>query len=202
MPPEMKNLLITAPFVIVLIVLLIWLIRALVPSDREQARMYRKDKFELSGYEPMARIKKKEYAVITLGVVVIVLCVAMVGGLGYLVYSAGAEALIEDQTGLNTILTVIPAVILLILIITGSRSYIRSQHKTLQEYRQFQAARHKAISEYKAKREGKDKEEEKRSGARKTGPGVKRNVSQAQQKAADRHRRRIPTPKKKGKGGT
>ena len=196
MPPEIKNFLITAPFGLILLIMLIWLIKALIPSAREQAKMYRRDKFDLAGYETITDIRRKEYAVISLSVFVIILCLAVMGGLIYMIISAGFDTAFEEQTGMNVFLVFIPAVILLALVIKTSNYYIRTQQNVLEEFRRFRAARDKAIEEYEAKRSGKDKKKKEENVAKKE--TVRRaEVSDAQAKAEQRHRKRVSAPKKR-----
>ena len=196
MPPEIKNFLITVPFGLILLVILIWLIKALIPSAREQAKMYRRDKFELAGYETITDIRRKEYAVISLSVFVIILCLAVMGGLIYLLVSAGFGEVFREQAGMNIFLVFIPAVVLLVLVVKTSGHYIKTQQHILQEFRRFRTARDKAIAEYEDKRSGKDKKKKEEAAAK--NETVKRvRVSDAQAKAAQRHRKRVSAPKQR-----
>ena len=196
MPPEIKNFLITAPFGLILLVILIWLIKALIPSAREQAKMYRRDKFDLAGYETIADIRRKEYAVISLSVFVIILCLAIMGGLLYMMITSGFGTVFGEQAGMNILLVFVPAVILLVLIIKTSGHYIKTQQHILQEFRRFRTVREKAIAEYEDKRSGKGKTVKEATAPKKA--AVRRQtVSEAQAKAAQRHRKRIAAPKKR-----
>lgn len=196
MPPEIKNFLITAPFGLILLVILIWLIKALIPSAREQAKMYRRDKFDLAGYETITDIRRKEYAVISLSVFVIILCLAIMGGLLYLMVSSGFGTVFGEQAGMNILLVFIPAVILLVLIIKTSGHYIKTQQHILQEFRRFRTVREKAIAEYEEKRSGKSKKIKEETAVKK---GTVRHVTVADgaAKAAKRHGKRISAPKKR-----
>ena len=161
MSPEVKNLLITGPFVLILLFLLVWLARALIPTHREIIKQQTQDKFDQAGYEPMDSIQRKEYSVIGLSILVIVLILGAIGGLGYLLFNSGISSVASDQQGLNTIIIYVPAIVFLILIIAGSTSYMKRQQHTLREYKEFRGKRAQAIEEYQAKRSGKTKEEQK-----------------------------------------
>src|SRR3989339_650358 len=141
MPTEFKNLLITVPFIILLVVLFFWLIRALIPGSKGQASKYAKDKYEQAGYEKMADIKRKEYSVIGGGIAVMVLCLAIMGTLSYMVFSAGVSAALEDQMGFNLILIFIPALVLMGFIIAASINYMKHQQIVLHEFRSFRTVR-------------------------------------------------------------
>jgi hypothetical protein len=167
MPPEIKNFLITVPFGLLLLLIFILLVRALIPSAREQAKQYRRDKFDRAGYETIGNIRRKEYTVISLSVFVILLCLAIMGGLVYLIISAGFDTAFEEQTGVNIILILIPTIVLLVLVIKASRHYVRTEQHVLREFRKFSAARDKALAEYKAKRAGKEKKKKEVSAVKK-----------------------------------
>lgn len=167
MPPEIKNFLITVPFGLLLLLIFIWLVRALIPSAREQAKQYRRDKFDRAGYETIKDIRRKEYTVISLSVFVILLCLAIMGGLVYLIISAGFDAAFEDQTGVNIILILIPTIVLLVLVIKASSHYVQTEQHVLREFKKFSAARDKALAEYEAKRAGKEKKTKKESAEKK-----------------------------------
>ncbi|MFH1069591.1 MAG: hypothetical protein V1794_08215 [Candidatus Glassbacteria bacterium] len=160
MSGEVKNLLITGPFLIALLVLLFWLLRALIPTRRDIIRQQTQDKFDLAGYESIESIRRKEYSVIGLSVFVVLLVLGVIGGMGYLLFSSGMSAMASDIQGMNTILMYVPAVIFLILIVAGSTTYIKRQQHTMKEYKVFQTNRANAIQEYQAKRAGKTKEEQ------------------------------------------
>ena len=157
MPPEIKIFLITATFVLILLLMFIWLVRALIPSERKQAKIYKGDKFDLAGYETVRVIRRKEYTVISLSVFLILLCLAIMGGLVHLIISAGFAAAFEDQRGLNIILILIPIIIFLVLVIKASSHYVQTTQNVLREFRKFTAARDKALAEYRARRAGKGK---------------------------------------------
>ncbi|HUU30308.1 MAG TPA: hypothetical protein VM123_21090 [archaeon] len=159
MPPEMKNILITIPFVIILVALFIWLFKTLLlgPSAAE----FKRDKFEEAGYETIGLIRRKEYSVIGLGTGVIILCLLIMGFLSYRLFADGFPTDLSDLKMLNLILIFIPAIVLLVFIVSGSRHYIKHQQLTLNEFRRFKVLRNKAISEHQDKRSGKTTEEKK-----------------------------------------
>lgn len=196
MPPEIKNFLITGLFGFILLLILIWLVRALIPSASEQARLSKRDKFDLAGYETIGDVRRKEYIFISLSVFVILLCLVIMGGLGYLIISSGFEAAFEEQGGMNILLIFIPAVILLAMVIKASSNYIQTQQHVLQEFRRFKETRDEAIAEHEAKRTGaKSKRREKSAEKKET---IKRKtVSEGESKAALRHRKKIAEPKKR-----
>ena len=194
MPPEIKNFLITAPFGLILLLIFIWLIRALIPSARDQAKQYRRDKFESAGYEPITDIRRKEYTVISLSVFVIILCLAVMGVLVYLIASAGFDSAFEEQTGMNILLVFIPAIILLVLVVKASGHYVHTQQQVLQEFGKFRKAREKAIAEYEAKRSGKENVKTEQP-EQKKGKIKRSKVSDATTKAARRHGKRVSAPK-------
>ncbi|MBW7996165.1 MAG: MFS transporter [Candidatus Glassbacteria bacterium] len=163
---EIKSLVVTISFAIVLLILFIWLLRALMPSTRKEAHQAARDEYDTAGYETMDQIRRKEYSVLGLGGFVILLSVAMVGGLGYLLWTSGFSSDPSDQEGMNTILVFIPAIVMLVMIVMGSRRYIRHQEGVLHEYRVFKSKREKAIQEYEAMRSGKDKEDKKPGGSK------------------------------------
>ncbi len=152
----MKNFLIAATFGLILLLMFIWLVRALIPSERKQEK-YKGDRFDLAGYETIKKIRRKEYTVISLSVFVILLCLAIMGGLVHLIISAGFDATFEDQRGLNIILILIPTIIFLVLVIKASSHYVQTTQNVLREFRKFTAARDKALAEYRARRAGKGK---------------------------------------------
>lgn len=158
MAPEIKSLLVTGAFIILLLVLFIWLLRALMPGSREEARQAARDEFDTAGYESMDQIRRKEYSVMGLSVFVILIGLAMVGGLGYLLWTAGFSSDPADQAGMNTLLVIIPAIVMLVMVVLASSRYIKHQQSVLHEYKVFKSKRAKAIQEYEAKRSGKDKE--------------------------------------------
>jgi hypothetical protein len=159
MPPEMQNMLLTGGFILILLVLFIWLIRALMPGTKEEARRAARDEYEIAGYETMDQIRRKEYSVIGLTTFVVLLCAAIMAGLGYLLWTSDFSSTPGDQTGMNTILVFVPTTVLLLMIIISSRRYIKHQQGVLKEYRVFRSKREKAIKEYEAKRSGKEKDE-------------------------------------------
>jgi membrane protein implicated in regulation of membrane protease activity len=158
MDPELKNILVTGAFVLVMLVLFIWLIRALLPSAKEDARQASRDEYETAGYETMDTVRRKEFAAMGAGVFAILLILTMIGGLGYLLWTADFSSLANDQAGLDTIMVFVPALVLLVMIIAASSRYIKHQQVVLHEYRVFKSKRQKAIDEYEAKRSGKDQE--------------------------------------------
>jgi len=170
MPPELVNLLITLLFSLILLLMFFWLIRALIPSAREKAKQYMRDKFDLAGYESISAIRRKEYAVISLGFFVIILCLAIMGWLIYLITSAGFDAAFEQQRGINLVLIYIPTVILLVIIVKASSMYIKIQHEVLREFNKFRAARAKTIAEHEARRAGKGEKREEESAEKRRRP--------------------------------
>jgi len=168
MSPEITNLLITGSLGIVLLVIFIWLLRALMPSTEERARQAARDDYDIAGYESMDQIRRKEYAVMGIGVFVIVLCVAIIGGLGYLLWQSGMSTTPGDIDGMDTLLIFIPAVVMLVMIIRTSKSYMEHQRGVLREFKVFRAKRDKAIKEYEAKRSGSDKKKDEKKPGRRT----------------------------------
>ncbi len=177
MSPEITNLLMTGGLIIVLLVIFIWLLRALMPSARHDARRAASDNFDNAGYETMDQVRRKEYAVMGLGVFTIMLCVAIVGALGYLVWQSGFSTTPADLEGMNTLLVFIPAMVMLVMIVKASKRYVKHQLAVLREYRLFRSRRERAIKEYEAKRAGKNK-------------------NQKEEKKP--HRKRVVKPKRRG----
>ncbi len=158
MPSDMTDMLLTGGLIIALVVIFIWLLRALMPSARQEAIRAARDGYDGAGYETMEQIHRKEYSVMGLGVFAILLCVAIVGALGYMLWQSGFSATPADLEGMNTLLIFIPAVVMLVMIIAGSKRYMKHQQGVLREYRVFRSKREKAIKEYDEKRTGKDQE--------------------------------------------
>jgi uncharacterized membrane protein len=158
MSPEITNMLITGGLILVLLVIFIWLLRALMPSATQEARRASRDDFDRSGYETMEQVRRKEFAVIGLGAFVILICVALVGGIIYMLWQSGFSATPEDLEGMNTLLVFIPAIAMLLMIVSASRRYVKHQQIVLREYRIFRSRRETAIKEYEGKRSGSDKE--------------------------------------------
>ena len=127
MDPELKNLIVTSGFILVLLVLFIWLIRALLPSASDEARRAARDEYETAGYETMDTVRRKEYAAMGAGIFAILLILVMIGGLGYLLWTADFSSLVNDQMGLNTIMVFVPAIVLLVMIVTASMRYMKHQ---------------------------------------------------------------------------
>ena len=196
MPTEYRNMLITIPFIIFLVLMFFWLIKALMPGSRDLSAKYTKDKYQQAGYETMTDIKRKEYSVIGGGIAVMVVCLAIMGALSYMVFSAGISAALEDQMGFNLILIFIPALVLMGFVIAASISYMKRQQVVLNEFRTFRTTRDKAIKEYQEKRSGKDKEQTEKSPAKKTPSARQPDISGAV-KAGKRHGKKIPSRKKK-----
>lgn len=168
MSSEITNLLVTGGLILVLLVIFVWLLRALMPGTQQEARRAASDVYDAAGYETMDRIRRKEYSVMGLGVFMILLCVGIAGALGYLVWQAGFSATPADLEGMNTLLVFIPALVMLVMIIGASKRYVKHQRVVLREYRVFSSRRVKAIKEYEEKRAGKDneKKEEKKKPVR------------------------------------
>jgi hypothetical protein len=152
MTSDIRNMLLTLPFVIVLLLLLFWLIKALAPSRRE---LERQDRFEQAGYETVRQTRMKEYSVMGGAALVIVLCLGVMGYMVWQIFSAGASAGVEDAArSMETVLMFIPAIILLIIVAIASRRYIRRQEETLHEFLEFKSKREHALKAYEDKRRG------------------------------------------------
>lgn len=153
MGPELKNLLITLPLLGIMLGLVFWLVRTLVtgPGGRE-GRV--RDRLEAAGYEPIQRIRRKEFAVMGLGGLAIVLCLGVMGLLVYWLVTADLGDGRETSRLLELLLMFLPALAMLGLVIAASRRYLRMQQTTLEEFRVFKARRDKAIGEYREKRRG------------------------------------------------
>jgi membrane protein implicated in regulation of membrane protease activity len=163
MDPELRNIVITTGLVIIIIALFLWLFRSLL-FRTGRGEEYQQDKLGAAGYETITSTRRKEYSVIGLGTLIIILCVSAIVYFGYMLFAAGLNDIFESIKLLNLMLSFIPAVIFLVLIITASRRYLNRQQLTLEEFRTFKTDRDKAISEYQAKRSGqREKKVEKRS---------------------------------------
>ena len=176
MTPDIKNLLVTGAFILLMLVLFIWLIRALLPSTREEARQAARDEYDTAGYETMDQVKRKEYSAMGAGIFAILIIVIMIGGLGYLLFTSGFSSMPSDQEGMNTLLVFIPAIALLVMVVTASMRYMKHQQGVLHEFRAFRTKRQKAIDEYEAKRSGKGRDE-KAGGTKKEQPRARRGGS-------------------------
>ncbi len=154
MGPELKNLLITLPLLAIMLGLLFWLARSLVtgPGGRRGGRG--QDRLEAAGYEPIQHIRRKEFAVMALGGLAIVLCLGIMGLLVYWLVTAELGDGRETSRLLELLLMFLPAMVMLGLVIAASRRYLRMQQTTLEEFRVFKARRDKAIGEYREKRRG------------------------------------------------
>jgi len=192
MSSEIKNILITLPFLVVLLVLFFWLVRALMPSARSRAADYAQDRFQLAGYETMEQIRRKEYSVIGVGVLVILICLGIMGLLGYWLFAEGISNDLTSRRALNLMLVFIPALILSGMIIAASSSYIRRQRATLEEFRRFKASRDKAIAEYQAKREGKLRGKKETSPQKGKGVPTHKRSSPQESKTSRRKQRGSP----------
>ena len=158
MTGNMSNILITLPFVVILILMFFWLVKALAPGRKE---VDRRDRFEQAGYETVQQTRRKEYAVIGVSVLVIGLCLGFMGFLAWELINAGASASVADtERSMETILIFIPAVILLALVSVASRKYIQRQELILHEFKEFKGKRERALKEYEVKRHGKGLENE------------------------------------------
>jgi hypothetical protein len=163
MDPELRNIFITTGLVIIVIALFLWLFRSLLFRTGGGADSAR-DKLEAAGYETITATRRKEYSVIGLGALIIILCLSAIVYFGYMLFAGGINDIFESVKLLNLMLSFIPAVVFLLLIIIASRRYLTHQSLTLEEFRVFKASRDKAISEYQAKRSGQtEKKEEKHS---------------------------------------
>ncbi len=152
MTSDIRNVLLTLPFVIVLLLLLFWLIKALAPSRRE---IERQDRFEQAGYETVRQTRIKEYSVIGGSALVIMFCLGVMGYMVWQLFSAGASAGVEDTArSMETVLMFIPAIILLTIVAIASRRYIRRQEETLHEFLDFKSKREHALKQYEDKRRG------------------------------------------------
>ncbi|MFC1613894.1 hypothetical protein ACFL5K_01190 [Gemmatimonadota bacterium] len=191
MTPDVQRILLTVPFIIVLIVMFFWLVKALLPGKTSsRAEALKLDDFDRSGYETMEQIRRKEYGVMALGTVVIVICVLLVGGLGYWVIKAAASGDSSADGSFELLITFIPAIIMLFLIVSGSRRYVKIQQQTLGEYRMFQTKRKQALKEYEEKRKGA-KEDAKKKDA---GPQSRRMRKPPEK--PDRQKKRRPKLRK------
>ncbi len=166
MPSDITNVLITGGLILVLLVIFIWLLRALMPSSTQQARRSARDEFDSAGYETMDQVRRKEFSVIGLGALAILICVAIFGGIVYMLWQSGFSASPSDLEGMNILLVFIPAIVMLVMIISASRRYVKHQQIVLREYRVFRSKRERAIKEYEGKRSGKDKKAEKKQPTR------------------------------------
>ena len=119
MSPDMMKIIITVVSGIVIMLMIFGLMKMLSPGTQE----YVQDQLKASGYESMADIKKKEYAVISMGVFIIVLCAAIMAGLLFVMYRTGAFRGfdIEDVESYDILLLFIPAIIICIFFINTSR---------------------------------------------------------------------------------
>lgn len=158
MSGNMNNILITLPFIVILVLLFFWLVKALAPGRKE---VDRRDRFEQAGYETVRQTRRKEYSVIGVSVLVIGLCLGFMGFLAWELFNAGASASAADtERSLETILIFIPAVILLTLVSVASRKYIQRQELILHEFKEFKGKREQALKEYEVKRHGRGLENE------------------------------------------
>ncbi|MBN2289644.1 MAG: hypothetical protein JXQ83_09965 [Candidatus Glassbacteria bacterium] len=183
MAPEMQKIFLTVPFVIILIVMFIWLVKALLPGASQKAAQLRLDEFDRAGYETMGEMRRKEVGVMALGGLVILICLVCAGALGYYALVSAAEGDTTSGRSFELVLVFIPAIVLLCLVVTASRRYVQVQQQTLKEYRGFQSKRKKALEEYQEKRKGKKKAEEK-----KAAPHARGRQSQK----PDRYKKRRP----------
>jgi len=163
MPPELKKILLTVPFVIILIVMFFWLVRALLPGGRRGGAEAKFDNFDRAGYESITDIQRKETGIMVVGVLVIVICILLAGALGYYAFTSASSGDSGAGQSFELIFTFIPAVVLLSLVIAASRRYMKAQHQTMREFRQFQASRQKALAEYEEKRRGRRKAHEEKT---------------------------------------
>jgi hypothetical protein len=187
MAPDVQKILLTVPFIIVLVVMFFWLVKALLPGKTSsRAEALKLDDFDRSGYETMEQIRRKEYGVMALGTVVIVICLLLVGGLGYWVFQAAASGDNSADGSFELLITFIPAIIMLFLIVSGSRRYVKIQQQTLGEYRMFQSKRKKALQEYEEKRKGS------KEGDNKKAAGPKSRRMRKPPEKSDRHDKRRP----------
>ena len=166
MPAEIKNLLLTIPLIIILVVMFFWLVKALLSGTGRDAEALKRDEFDRAGYESMSEIRRKESCVMVVGTLVILVCLFFAGALGYWAVVSAAQGDTNSDASFELVLAFIPAVILLTLIITASRSYMKSQRQTMKEFRQFQLSRRKALKEYEEKRKGSKKKTEKKAAPR------------------------------------
>ncbi len=162
MPPELKRILLTIPFVILAIVMFIWLVKILLPGGGQQGEALKIDDFDRAGYETMSEIRRKECSVMVVGALVILICVLLGGFLGYWAVVSAINGESGSAKSFELILAFIPAIVLLSLIIIASKRYMHSQQGTLKEFRQFQTSRRKALAEYEEKRKGTKKAPEKK----------------------------------------
>lgn len=187
MTEDMKNLLITLPFVIILFLLFFWLVKALAPGRKE---VDRRDKFEQAGYETVRQTRTKEFAVIGLSTAVIGICLGIMGYLTWELFSAGADAGASDTArSLETILLFVPAIVLLVIVAVASKRYIHRQEAILHEFNEFKSKRMHALKEYQEKRSGKGPENEDGSPAT-IRQRVDRSKPGQQQKQSKRRRRK------------
>lgn len=163
MPPELKKILLTIPLIIVLLVMFFWLVKALLSGTGHDEEALKLDDFERAGYETMSEIRRKESWVMGVGTLVILICLFFGGVLGYWAVVSAVQGDSGADASFELVLTFIPAVILLIMIITASGRYMKVQQQTMKEFRQFQASRGKALKEYEEKRKGKKKTTEKKA---------------------------------------
>ncbi|MEA2062487.1 MAG: hypothetical protein U9P14_02210 [Gemmatimonadota bacterium] len=156
MNAEMLKILITLLFVIILVIMFVWLVKALMPSYSRSAKEMKRDDFDQLGYETMSQIQRKERSVMVVGVVVVII---ILGLMGALIYFALATASFGDQdmnTGFNILLAFLPAIVLLVLIVKASQRYMKVQQYTLGEFHRYKTKRAKAMKEYQKKRLGAD----------------------------------------------
>ncbi len=169
MYPELSKLLVTVIFTAVLIIMFLWLLKMLPVFNKNRNDSQMND-FEMSGYETMDQIQRKERGVMVLGGLIIFICLLFFGGLIYGAIITVASGSVESENILNLAMVFIPAVFLLVLVVKASSRYIKTQQKTLKEFRRFQSDRRKALAEYEKKRQGSESARQKAAAQVKENP--------------------------------
>jgi hypothetical protein len=152
MASDLKNVLLTIPFLILLVVMFLWLLRAMIPGKRA---VERRDKFDRAGYETVRTTRAKEYSVIGISALVILSCLGLMGFLTYQIFREGIAGDFGAAKSLDIVLIFIPAIVLLSFVVVASRRYVKHQEKTLAEFKDFKAKRQQALSNYNEKRRGR-----------------------------------------------
>ena len=168
MDSELKNILITIPFIIIILVLGFWLFSAMLGGKKSKGGTAG-DIYSDLGYETIGEIRRKERMVIGLGLFVVIVCLSLIGFLGYWIFNMDFGRSQAYRAAINLIILTIPAIIFILTIVTASRKYINIQQVTLKEFKVYKAKRARTIEELQKKREGKEKTESARGAKKSTG---------------------------------
>ena len=155
MYPELSKLLVTIIFAGVLIIMFLWLLKMLPVFNKNKNDSQMND-FEMSGYETMGQIQRKERGVMVLSGLIIFICLLFFGGLIYGAIITVTSGSVESENIFNLAMVFIPTIFLLVLVIKASSRYMKTQQETLKEFRRFQSKRKKALAEYEQKRQGSE----------------------------------------------